>query len=1067
MPGIAWYRVGTASIANGATAVTGISTAWINNTMEGDSITFDNGASWHEIGADPTTNTAVALRLAYPGTTVVAGAYAIRRDSPRWSFPEEVTSRLSDALSAATHILQGSGAPSNSLGVDGDMYFTTVAPITVYGPKAAGVWPAGTVIQAPGYAGTSTTSNTIGLGSKTWTTQAGLGYVVGGRARMINSTANWMEGQITAYNSGTGSITILVDTVGGSGTLASWSLTVSGERGSDAGDSFKYAISITDADPGLGTLRFNSLTYTSISQIFIDDTSNAPGNPNVTNWIYIWDDANATADRGKLVIRKRGASHIYIRFTINNAHVMGTGYTKVQVTRFDGAGTFADGDELLLEFYPAGAQGPTGSTGATGAGYGGTSTTSLAVGLGTKAFTTQAGLAYVAGQRVRAINTGTPANFIEGQVASYSGTALTITADEYGGSGTIAAWTFGVYGDPGVGHGDPYKYSTAAIVAGDPGAGKFQMNSLTIASVTTLWIDDTSAAPGNPSLTSWINSWDDFNSTTTRGHVVFQHAFLPNVYAKFRISSAVTNASTYRIMTLVYVSGNGTFVNDDLFYVQYTAAGATGATGPGYLATSATSLAIGLGSKSFTVASGLAYTAGQRVRAVNTGTVTNYMEGVVASYSSTTLTVTVDKIGGSGTIAAWSIYVTGDPGVGAGMRWTYDSSTTMGSAPAAGAFRTDTLTGGAAVQALFHTTNFDAGSSTNWLGAIDDSTTTANRAIVIIQKELDQNVYVKIRVTAANNTGVANTVRINGTILDVSGTFTAGDRFLVTYAATGDAGAGTGDLQAANNLSELTATAATARANLLLQHETDMFASARNAGNLFVRYASVSTITISCSQIHLLDSSGNAKSFASVSETVSIASSGAGGLDTGSEAGETWYYAYLIGKADGTIDGMFSLSATAPTMPATYIYKALVSVVRNGGTPGLTSTDFAGFVQRGGIVNQLAPNLIVSGAAASASFASVSLANIVPPEAVGVVIRGTLLSSSGTGFLTLVIAAVDTAGFPRMTEQAPVTSTTAGAIANFPELEFLTAQTVWYRGSSAGGAGTGLFDITVSSWRLW
>lgn len=44
----------------------------------------------------------------------------------------------------------------------------------------------------------------------------------------------------------------------------------------------------------------------------------------------------------------------------------------------------------------------------------------------------------------------------------------------------------------------------------------------------------------------------------------------------------------------------------------------------------------------------------------------------------------------------------------------------------------------------------------------------------------------------------------------------------------------------------------------------------------------------------------------------------AGGLDTGTVAADTWYAVHLIGKADGTVDALFSTSATAPTMPAGY-----------------------------------------------------------------------------------------------------------------------------------------------------
>jgi len=71
---------------------------------------------------------------------------------------------------------------------------------------------------------------------------------------------------------------------------------------------------------------------------------------------------------------------------------------------------------------------------------------------------------------------------------------------------------------------------------------------------------------------------------------------------------------------------------------------------------STTSLAIGTGSKAFTVASSLGVVANSRFRAVSgTGGGANWMEGT-CTYSGTTLTMTVDTVGGSGTFANWTIY---------------------------------------------------------------------------------------------------------------------------------------------------------------------------------------------------------------------------------------------------------------------------------------------------------------------------------------------------------------------------------------------------------------------------
>lgn len=72
---------------------------------------------------------------------------------------------------------------------------------------------------------TSTTSNAIGTGSKSFTVQTGKGFT-NGQSVVISSTASptthWMYGSITAFNSGTGAITVNVTELAGSGTLAAW-----------------------------------------------------------------------------------------------------------------------------------------------------------------------------------------------------------------------------------------------------------------------------------------------------------------------------------------------------------------------------------------------------------------------------------------------------------------------------------------------------------------------------------------------------------------------------------------------------------------------------------------------------------------------------------------------------------------------------------------------------------------------------------------------------------------------------------------------------------------------------
>jgi hypothetical protein len=56
----------------------------------------------------------------------------------------------------------GAGAPSNALGVDGDFYINTSTNF-IYGPKAAGAWPAGVSLVGPqGIQGTQGTQGPAG-----------------------------------------------------------------------------------------------------------------------------------------------------------------------------------------------------------------------------------------------------------------------------------------------------------------------------------------------------------------------------------------------------------------------------------------------------------------------------------------------------------------------------------------------------------------------------------------------------------------------------------------------------------------------------------------------------------------------------------------------------------------------------------------------------------------------------------------------------------------------------------------------------------------------------------------
>ena len=105
-----------------------------------------------------------------------------------------------------------------------------------------------------------------------------------------------------------------------------------------------------------------------------------------------------------------------------------------------------------------------------------------------------------------------------------------------------------------------------------------------------------------------------------------------------------------------------------------------------YGVTSSTSITIATGSKTFTTnisATSTAFTVGTRVRFAYTTTPANFMEGVITSFSGTTMVVNVDLTGGSGTYAAWSLSVAGNQGTGAvtSVTATAPVASTGGSTP--------------------------------------------------------------------------------------------------------------------------------------------------------------------------------------------------------------------------------------------------------------------------------------------------------------------------------------------------------------------------------------------------
>lgn len=102
--------------------------------------------------------------------------------------------------------------------------YTLGRAVAAAASETAAAASAASAVNAPGTNATSTTSLAIATGSKTFTIQTGKAYVVGQTlvAASAADPAFYMTGQVTAHNSGTGSLTLLVSQIGTAGTRADW-----------------------------------------------------------------------------------------------------------------------------------------------------------------------------------------------------------------------------------------------------------------------------------------------------------------------------------------------------------------------------------------------------------------------------------------------------------------------------------------------------------------------------------------------------------------------------------------------------------------------------------------------------------------------------------------------------------------------------------------------------------------------------------------------------------------------------------------------------------------------------
>jgi hypothetical protein len=182
-------------------------------------------------------------------------------------------------------------------------------------------------------------------------------------------------------------------------------------------------------------------------------------------------------------------------------------------------------------------------------------------------------------------------------------------------------------------------------------------------------------------------------------------------------------------------------------------------------------------------------------------------------------------------------------------------------------------------------------------------------------------------------------------------------------------------------------------------------------------------VAIAAKSLVVADADGHVRELSGVDVTAATTASGAGGLDSGAVATDTWYAVHVIADGAGNAAGLLSLSTDTPTMPSGYTYSRRVGWIRTDGTNGYP-LPIAQFGQTVYYTPGAANNLIaypalaagVAGSIVTPTWVPVSVSATVPPTAVTICVLGHVQLEGGL----LVAPSGDFGGYSSSTNPPPM-----------------------------------------------
>lgn len=390
--------------------------------------------------------------------------------------------------------------------------------------------------------------------------------------------------------------------------------------------------------------------------------------------------------------------------------------------------------------------------------------------------------------------------------------------------GTGASWTtyWSLLAERGSDEAEWIFDSTTA--SADPGTGEFRLNNATLASVTALYISESSADFGNPSFATWLALADDSLNLLQRSIITIRNVTDRSQFAMYYVNASLTDNGTWDTIPLTHIASNGGPFVAGARYTVSILRSPDPATGLCWaFSTTTTDVDPGAGvfrMNNATPASvtqiylddASALSGGTDISAwpltwddstsfrkgfiiisqnnVPGNTMVFRVNSLVDNAGYTTFNVTyVTHVGSlftNGARCTIDFTRNGDRGDPSGLRWLFDNATAMAD-PGSGDFRLNnaTLSSVTSMAISDNISETGAPSAESWVLAWDDSTSIINGYLTLKDSLNPQNFAIYQVGAVTNNTGWSEVAL---THVVSNGSFTNASPVSIEFVRTGDKG---------------------------------------------------------------------------------------------------------------------------------------------------------------------------------------------------------------------------------------------------------------------------------------